>query len=129
MLRPALCRLTQLAVIGILRMRVSVGIRRGVRPKMDNTAQVRPRRAERISKRIPISLVVKTDGKESRRSGSTLDVSTAGLRVQTIRPLYQGQAVYLLPTKGEASSGYYRVVWVRQTAESTPPEAGLQMLN
>ncbi len=96
---------------------------------MDNTAQIRPRRAERITKRIPISLVVKTNGKETTRSGATLDVSTAGLRIQTIRPLYQGQAVYLLPTKGEASSGYYRVVWVRQTAESTPPEAGLKVLN
>lgn len=96
---------------------------------MNNTGQIQPRSVERITKRIPISLVVKTNGKESTRSGATLDVSRAGLRVQTIRPLYQGQAVYLLPTKGEASSGYYRVVWVRQTAESTPPEAGLQILN
>ena len=96
---------------------------------MNNLEQIKPRRAERVNKRIPISLVVKANGKESTRSGATLDVSTAGLRVQTIRPLYQGQAVYLLPTKGEASSGYYRVVWVRQAAESTPPEAGLQILN
>lgn len=96
---------------------------------MENVTQIRPRKAERISKRIPISLVVKTNGKESRRAGSTLDVSTEGLRVQTIRPLYQGQAIYLLPTKGEATSGYYRVVWVHQVRESTPPEAGLKLLN
>ena len=96
---------------------------------MANIGQNKPRKVERVPKRIPISLVVKTDGKESMRSGATLDISAAGLRIQTIRPLYQGQAVYLLPTKGEASSGYYRVVWVRQTTESTPPEAGLQVLN
>lgn len=96
---------------------------------MNNPGQIKLRRAERITKRIPISLVVKTNGKETTRSGATLDISPAGIRVQTIRPLYEGQAVYLLPTKGEASSGYYRVVWVRQTAESTPPEAGLKVLN
>jgi len=96
---------------------------------MTNPGQSKPRRAERINKRIPISLVVKTNGKETTRSGATLDVSPAGIRIQTIRPLYQGQAVYLLPTKGEASSGYYRVVWVRQTSESSPPEAGLKVLN
>lgn len=96
---------------------------------MANIGQNKPRKVERVPKRIPISLVVKTGGKETTRSGATLDVSPAGLRVQTIRPLYQGQAVYLLPTKGEASSGYYRVVWVRQTTESTPPEAGLKVLN
>ncbi len=96
---------------------------------MENNGQTKPRKAERISRRIPISLVVKANGKESRRSGSTLDISSLGLRVQTIRPLYQGQAIYLLPTKGEASSGYYRVVWVRQVGESTPPEAGLKLLN
>ena len=96
---------------------------------MANIEQNKPRKVARVHKRIPISLVVKTDGKESRRSGATVDISLAGLRVQTIYPLYQGQAVYLLPTRGAALSGYYRVVWVRQVRESTPPEAGLQVLN
>ncbi|MFB3921784.1 MAG: PilZ domain-containing protein [Terriglobia bacterium] len=96
---------------------------------MNTAEELKPRRVERINKRIPISLIVKTDGKETTRSGATLDISPMGLRIQTIRPLYQGQAVYLLPTKGEASSGYYRVVWVRQTRESSPPEAGLKVLN
>ena len=96
---------------------------------MGNTTHTKPPRPERISKRIPVSLIVKANGKEARRAGSTLDISRGGLRIQTIRPLYEGQAIYLLPAKGAPHSGYYRVVWVRQTNESAPPEAGLKLLN
>ncbi len=82
-----------------------------------------PRRSRRISKRTPVSVVVKKQGLETTLTAATVNISAHGLRVQTRRNLERGQFVYVLPTRGKTPSGYGRVVWVSQV------EAGLEFLN
>lgn len=82
-----------------------------------------PRRSERVTKRLPVSLVVKNQGNETTLMASTVNVSPHGLRVQPRRSLQPRQAVYALPGRGVTPSGYCRVVWVTQA------EAGLEFLD
>lgn len=82
-----------------------------------------PRRSRRISKRTPVSVVVKKQGLETTLTAATVNISARGLRVQTRRNLERGQFVYVLPNRGKTPSGYGRVIWVSQV------EAGLEFLN
>jgi hypothetical protein len=89
----------------------------------DTPANAIPRRSRRISKRTPISVVVKNQGIEKTLMAATVNISAHGLRVQTRRSLERGQAVYVLPSRQKTPAGYGRVVWTSQA------EAGLEFLN
>jgi len=87
------------------------------------------RRSRRKTERIPVTLMLKDQGREFERSASTVDFSDEGLRVRTAAPLSEGQIVYVLASRGFIPLGYCRVVWVRETNLQRPNEAGLKLMN
>jgi PilZ domain len=87
------------------------------------------RRGRRRTQRVPVMLLTKTQGQESLRSGSTVDVSAEGIRVRTGAALSEGQVVYLLSSRGYLPLGYTRVVWVREADHARGNEAGLRLMN
>ena len=96
---------------------------------MATLAQPVPRRSERILRRMPVTLVVKSQGKQSTHTVSTVNLSKHGVRIQSRLPLNPGQAVYARSRKGSWPAGYFRVIWV-DTSDSGPVrEAGLEVVN
>lgn len=87
------------------------------------------RRSRRKTERIPVTLLMKNQGQEFERSGSTVDLSARGLRVRTTAVLSEGQVVYVHSSRGYSPLGYYRVVWVREADHARRNEAGLRLLN
>ena len=87
------------------------------------------RRFRRRTERIPVTLLLKDQGREFERSASTVDLSESGLRVRTRAELSEGQIVYVLVGGGYSRLGYCRVVWVRETDHIRRNEAGLQRMN
>jgi PilZ domain len=86
------------------------------------------RRSRRRTQRVPVTLLMKNQGQEFERSGSTVDLSAQGLRVRTAAVLSEGQAVYVLSSRGYSPLGYSRVVWVREADHAPINEAGLSLL-
>ncbi|MBI1940908.1 MAG: PilZ domain-containing protein [Acidobacteria bacterium] len=87
------------------------------------------RRSRRKTERIPVTLLLKNQGRELERSASTVDLSDEGLRVQTTAPLSEGQIVYVISGRGYSPLGYCRVVWVRESDLTHRNEAGLKVVN
>jgi hypothetical protein len=89
-------------------------------------AQPPPRRTERRTGVIPVTLHIESKGRKYQQVASTLDVSERGLRILTVTSLMPGQtlAVY---SQG-ALLGNCRVVWVAGAGSDRPSEAGLEIL-
>ena len=89
-----------------------------------------PRRSERISESVPITLLAKFSGIQTEFPASTVDYSEHGLRVRTSFPLSQGQAVFARSADQEIDLGFCRVVWAQTTEIDSPTtEAGLAYVN
>jgi hypothetical protein len=78
---------------------------------------------------MPITLVVKSQGKQSTHTVSTVNLSKHGVRIQSRLPLNPGQAVFAWPRQGNWPAGYFRVVWVDAAGSRPVQEAGLELVN
>ena len=98
---------------------------------MATTAQYNnPRRSERIHRRMPITLVVKSQGKQTTHTVSTVNLSKHGVRIQSSLPLNPGQAVFAWSRKATWPTGYFRVVWAEEDyGPRKVVEAGLEAVN
>ena len=76
-------------------------------------------------------LVTKVQGKESRQTVSSVDLSRHGLRILVNRPLDQGQVVYAMPDIGGEPLGYCRVIWVHPAGSDgkEKEQAGLEFVS
>jgi hypothetical protein len=83
------------------------------------------RRSERIYIRIPVTLQIEA----ADRSGSALDLSTRGARVETDSVLVPAQGVGIVPHVKGAHPVSARVAWVKVTGSDRPIEVGLEFLN
>ena len=90
---------------------------------MKPAAHANPRRFARTTRRIPVSVTIKIQGREQVLMVNTVDISRHGFRVQTSLPLERGQPVYAIPRAPNAPFGYCRVAWIGGG------EAGLELLN
>ena len=87
------------------------------------------RRSRRRTERIPLTLLMKNQGREFERSAATVNFSEEGLRVQTTAPLSEGQIVFVFSGRGFSPLGYCQVVWVREADRAHRTEAGLKLMN
>ncbi len=86
------------------------------------------RRATRLYSRIPVTLVLGSEGYEAERVATTADISLHGVRILTEAQLLRGQTVELQSYKGGARLVKARVVWV-DVAITDTTEAGLEFLD
>jgi uncharacterized protein YukE len=89
-------------------------------------AQPPPRRMERWTGVIPITLRVESKGKKYEHVASTLDMSDRGLRILTTTSLVPGQTLEVLSNR--SLLGNCRVVWVVGAGSDRPSEVGLEIL-
>ena len=89
-------------------------------------AQPPPRRMERWTGVIPITLRVESKGRKYEHVASTLDMSDRGLRILTTTSLAPGQTLEVLSNR--ALLGNCRVVWVVGAGSDRPSEVGLEIL-
>ncbi len=92
-------------------------------------AQLLPRRSERAHKRIPLTILLKSQGEEIERGATTVDISKCGVRIRTSLPLTSGQTLDLFSSKRRVRLGHCRVVWVHPATSNQTDEAGLEILN
>lgn len=85
-------------------------------------------RSPRVCKTLPITLWEPSANRAKRWSGTILDLSDHGLRVETGADLSQGQMVSVLLSETGLCFKRCRVVWTRQFRVSEPSQAGLQVL-
>ena len=99
---------------------------RRIEDVINEIAQPPPRRTERRTGVIPVTLHIESKGRKYQQVASTLDVSERGLRILTVTSLMPGQtlAVY---SQG-ALLGNCRVVWVTGAGSDRPSEVGLEIL-
>jgi len=96
---------------------------------MQESGSRTPRRWERRSATIPISLVPKASHSGTDDSATTVDISLQGAKVRTKLTLVPGEIVRFVP-KGEFPDAIpTRVVWVREDESSPWTFAGLEFLN
>ncbi len=89
-------------------------------------AQPPPRRMERWTGVIPITLRVESKGRKFEHVASTLDMSDRGLRILTTTSLAPGQTLEVFSNR--ALLGNCRVVWVVGAGSDRPSEVGLEIL-
>jgi hypothetical protein len=86
-----------------------------------------PRRVERWSGMVPVTLLVDADGKKFRQIASTVDFSQRGLRIRTSAALRQGQLLEVFMHEGRL--GECRVAWITPGGLDRPSEVGLEIVN
>ncbi len=86
------------------------------------------RRAERVVRRIPITLFVAPEGIATAKEATTADVSLHGAKILTEAALAPGETVRLVSYEGGGKPTYARVVWV-SVEPAQPTQAGLEFLN
>jgi hypothetical protein len=89
-------------------------------------AQPPPRRMERWTGVIPITLRVESKGRKYEHVASTLDISDRGLRILTTTSLAPGQTLEVFSNR--SLLGNCRVVWVVGAGSDRPSEVGLEIL-
>jgi hypothetical protein len=94
---------------------------------VDKIGQPPPRRMERWSGVLPITLHVETRGRRFEHPASTLDMSDRGLRIVTTTSLIAGQTLDVYSNR--ALLGHCRVVWVAGAGSDRPSEVGLEVLH
>lgn len=104
---------------------------RGLSGKMDalvdEIGQPPPRRIERFSGILPVTLHVEARGRRFEHPASTLDMSDRGLRIVTTTSLIPGQTLEVFSSR--ALLGRCRVVWVTGGGTDRPSEVGLEILH
>ena len=86
-----------------------------------------PRRVERWSGMVPVTLLVDADGKKFKQIASTVDFSQRGLRIRTSAALRQGQLLEVFWHEGRL--GECRVAWITPGGLDRPSEVGLEIVN
>ncbi len=94
---------------------------------IEKISQPPPRRIERWSGVIPITLHVESMGRKFEHPASTLDVSAHGMRIVTATSLVPGQTLDIY--SNGALVGNCRVVWVTGGGTDRPSEVGLEILH
>ena len=93
---------------------------------MAEIAQPTPRKMERWTGVIPVTLRVESRGRKYEHIASTLDLSDHGLRILTNTSLVPGQTLEIYSDR--ARIGNCRVVWVTGAGSDRPSEVGLEIL-
>jgi hypothetical protein len=94
---------------------------------VNDIGQPPPRRIERLSGVLPVTLHVESKGRRFEHPASTLDMSDRGLRIVTTTSLVAGQTLEVFSSK--ALLGRCRVVWVTGGGSDRPSEVGLEILH
>jgi hypothetical protein len=94
---------------------------------VDSIGQPPPRRMERWSGVLPITLHVESKGRRFEHPASTLDMSDRGLRIVTTTSLIPGQTLDVFSNR--SLLGHCRVVWVTGAGTDRPSEVGLEILH
>jgi len=94
---------------------------------VDKIGQPPPRRMERWSGVLPVTLHVETKGRKFEHPASTLDMSDRGLRIVTATSLIPGQTLDVFSNRSRL--GHFRVVWVAGAGTDRPSEVGLEILH
>ena len=94
---------------------------------LDQIGQPTPRKIERLSGVLPITLHVEAKGRKFEHPASTLDISDKGLRIVTNTSLATGQTFDVYSSR--ARLGRCRVVWVTGGGTDRPSEVGLEILH
>lgn len=87
------------------------------------------RRAERIYVRMPVTVLVESQGQKFLQVATTVDFSQNGVRIRTKSELAPGQIVDVIPGGEKGVPTSYRVVWMRTGEADQAAEAGLELLN
>jgi PilZ domain len=82
---------------------------------------------ERKPAHTPVTLIVASNGSESRHCSTVVDTSDGGLRLKVDAPLTPGQIVLLMSGDRSKSAVRGRVVWAREQYGGQW-EAGLELL-
>ena len=85
-----------------------------------------PRKIERWTGVIPVTLRVEARGRKFEHIASTLDLSDRGLRILTTTSLVPGQTLEVFSDRSRI--GNCRVVWVTGAGSDRPSEVGLEIL-
>ncbi len=93
---------------------------------MAEIGQPIPRKIERWTGVIPVTLRVVSRGRKYEHIASTLDLSDHGLRILTTTALTPGQTLEVFSDR--ARIGNCRVVWVTGAGSDRPSEVGLEIL-
>jgi seryl-tRNA synthetase len=93
---------------------------------MAEIGQPIPRKIERWTGVIPVTLRVVSRGRKYEHIASTLDLSDHGLRILTNTALVPGQTLEVFSDR--ARIGNCRVVWVTGAGSDRPSEVGLEIL-
>lgn len=93
---------------------------------MAEIAQPIPRKIERLTGVIPVTLRVESRGRRYEHLASTLDLSDHGLRILTNTALVPGQTLEVYSDRSRI--GNCRVVWVTGAGSDRPSEVGLEIL-
>jgi len=94
---------------------------------VERIGQPPPRRIERWSGVIPVTLHVESKGRKFDHPASTLDISDCGLRIVTTTSLIPGQTLEVYSNRSRL--GNCRVVWVTGGGTDRPSEVGLEILH
>ncbi|MFB3921280.1 MAG: PilZ domain-containing protein [Terriglobia bacterium] len=85
-----------------------------------------PRKIQRLTGVIPVTLRMETHGRKYEHLASTLDLSDRGLRILTTTSLVPGQTLEVFSDRSRI--GNCRVVWVMGAGSDRPSEVGLEIL-
>lgn len=94
---------------------------------LNEIGQPPPRRIERLSGVIPVTLHAEAKGRKFEHPASTLDLSDKGMRIVTNTSLIPGQTFDVYSNR--ALLGRCRVVWVTGGGTDRPSEVGLEILH
>lgn len=95
---------------------------------MNESTETATRRSDRIYVRVPVEIVVDSEGSRISYSASTVDFSTHGARVQTKIALVPGERVSFIWHGAKPQQLLSQVVWSAPGRPEQWREAGLQFL-
>ena len=96
---------------------------------METAVPFSTRNNQRVSRTLPITLLLDYKDSEIEHAASTVNMSERGLRIQTWAQLTCGQTLEVLTENTGSRLAHCRVVWVHQQDANPPFEAGLEILN
>lgn len=95
---------------------------------MNDATESAKRRSDRIYVRMPVEIVVDSEGSRIAYPASTVDLSTLGARVQTKVALVPGEQVSFIWRGATPQSLPSQVIWSTPGRSEQWREAGLQFL-
>lgn len=96
---------------------------------MAAVARLHQRRSERTPAKIPVVLLVESEGGKFEWSASTADLSDHGLKIKSNIPLTRGESLEVVFGGASEGARHCRVVWVGGAGFAQAGELGLEFLN